>query len=33
MAFTAEIGSTAQLSKALNAIREEVQGVHEVNRH
>jgi GTP pyrophosphokinase len=33
MGFTAEIGSTSQLSKALNAIREEVQGVHEVNRH
>ena len=33
MSFTAEIGSTSQLSKALNSIREEVQGVHEVHRH
>jgi GTP pyrophosphokinase len=32
MAFTAEIGSTAQLIKALAAIRE-VNGVVEARRH
>jgi GTP pyrophosphokinase len=32
MGFTAEIGSTSQLTKALNSIREEVEGVHEVHR-
>jgi GTP pyrophosphokinase len=32
MGFTAEIASTSQLLKALQTIREEVKGVHEVHR-